>query len=98
MATSLESASVVQRNPEDYLARQKAQEEEDKLEKIKHRPRFSDRRSETRDKDVTKRRSYVSNVDEEAQRLAREYRAKRRSLNLDKKTDNSDRSLELPTA
>ena len=88
----------MQRNPEDYLARQKAQEEEDKLEKIKHRPRFSDRRSETGNKDATKRRSYVANVDEEAQRLAREYRAKRRSLNLDKKTDNSDRSLELPTA
>ena len=86
----------LQRNPEDYLARQKAQEEEDKLEKIKHRPRFSDRRSETGNKDGTKRRSYAANVDEEAQRIAREYRAKRRSLNLDKKTDNSDRSLEHP--
>ena len=47
---------------------------------------------------MSKRRSYVANVDDEAQRLAREYRAKRRSLNLDKKTDNSDRSLEIPTA
>ena len=54
-----------------------------------------DRRTDTGDKDSVKRRSYAAKVDDEAQKIAREYRAKRRSLNLDKKTDNSDRSGKL---
>ena len=85
---------LFQRNPEDYLARRKAKEEEEKLEKSKHR-RFSDRRSENSDKDPAKRRSYAANADEEAKKISREYRAKRRSLNLDKKSDNSDRPLKV---
>lgn len=81
-----------QRKPEDYLARQKAQEEEDRFDKSKYQRRFgSDKKS---DKDVTKRRSYITprTADDEAQRAAREYRQKRRSLNLDKRSDLSDKS------
>ncbi|XP_053394858.1 titin homolog [Mercenaria mercenaria] len=80
------------RNPEEYLARQKAQEEEEKLEKSRFQRRYaSDKRS---DKDVAKRKSYVPprTVDDEAQKAAREYRQKRRSLNFDKRSDHSDKS------
>ena len=80
-----------QRNPDDYLARRKAQEEEERLEKSKYPRRYQ--KSEGGDKDVTKRRSYyVPRPDDEAQRVAREYRQKRRSLNFDKRSDSSDKS------
>lgn len=84
----------MQRDPEEYLARQKAKEEEERLEKSRYQRRYgSDKRSE---KDVTKRRSYIPphSVDEEAQRAAREYRQKRRSLNLKSEhTDSSKTSI-----
>lgn len=82
-----------QRNPDDYLSRRKAQEEEEKLEKSKYPRRYQ--KSDTGEKDVTKRRSYyVPRPDDEAQRIARDYRQKRRSLNLDKRSDNTDKSTD----
>lgn len=81
----------LQRNPEDYLARQKAQEEEERLEKSRYQRRYSDKRS---DKDVSKRKSYIAphTPDDEAQKAAREYRQKRRSLNLDRRAENSEKT------
>lgn len=80
-----------QRDPEDYFAKQKAQEEEERLEKSKYQRRYDKRP----DKDVVKRKGHAPPrpVDDDAQKAAREYRQKRRLLNLDKRSDNTDKKV-----
>ncbi|XP_052778199.1 uncharacterized protein LOC128215553 isoform X2 [Mya arenaria] len=85
------------RNPDDYLAKQKAQAEEEKLEKSKYQRRFhSDKRADG-DREY-KRRSYIPTSSDDNSRASREARSKRHSLNLDKRSDNSDRSSGIPVA
>jgi len=81
---------LLQRNPEDYLAKQRAQETEDRTGKPRHQRRPGNK---GRDLEVeSRRRSYnVPKTDEDFLK-AREERRKRRSLNLDKRGDNSDKS------
>ncbi|XP_071119810.1 microtubule-associated protein futsch-like isoform X2 [Haliotis cracherodii] len=79
---NMEGDRLVFRNPEEYTARKRAKEEEERTEKLRHQRRGGS------GKENIKRHSYTSKPDEAVQ-AAREYRIKRRSLHLEGKPETT---------
>ncbi|XP_046549946.1 serine/arginine repetitive matrix protein 2-like isoform X2 [Haliotis rubra] len=82
---NMEGDRLVFRNPEEYTARKRAKEEEERAEKLRHQRRGGS------GKENIKRHSYTSKPDEAVQ-AAREYRIKRRSLHLEGKSETGTES------
>ncbi|XP_067679136.1 uncharacterized protein [Haliotis asinina] len=82
---NMEGDRLVFRNPEEYTARKRAKEEEERAEKLRHQRRGGS------GKENIKRHSYTSKPDEAIQ-AAREYRIKRRSLHLEGKSETGTES------
>ncbi|XP_041357628.1 microtubule-associated protein futsch-like [Gigantopelta aegis] len=90
---NMEGDRLVFKNPEDYSARKRSKEEEQKTEKFRHHRRKGE------PNEGPKRRSYHIKQDDEATRAAREYRLNRRSLHLEHKSGaKTSPSPEKPSA